>query len=349
MAFERETATVGASGCRLTSSLAALAAVALQACSGDKVEPSTPEAPTRVSLPATAAATATDAGATSDSPKAPACAARPELAKGLAVEERTLLESICTVTRNPEGYLECEQCPSWTSMAGDRPGPRLQHVLEEPFVHPECREVLLDLVGCEAQANNGGGTVLAHAEGGRWQPVRYFAGLHANGCRPMPQADGHSRLACAPEWTGTGGGGTSVIVVDLRSREFAHLITAEYGTMDLSPSACHDWVQIKGHRVVDANADGHPDVAVDIGYDDTGKQCLSANHSGQAATLEFLAIPDRFGLVPNGSTIKLLAYGSDEEPIDPSVADAAKPPPAESHEIKPESIASTPIGYRDLR
>jgi len=214
------------------------------------------------------------------------------------------------------------------------------------FVDHNCQEVLLDLGGCEPTMYNVSGSVLLHAIGSAWRPVKYFPGFESRPCQSLTLADGRERLLCWSHWRTTAGRGTTVFVADLKDEKQVDLIWQ--GVFDESPTACRDWVEILSVGMYDADGDANADVIVDVNYDASGRQCLTAQRRGKRARLEFIARSDVFAFQPSEPSAEILSFAEPQEKLDPKVAAALRsrprkrPQPIEPSELHSVSIDGAP-------
>ncbi|WP_424949783.1 hypothetical protein [Deinococcus sp.] len=193
-----------------------------------------------------------------------------------AKQARELLASVC---RSGATTGTCKTCPDFVGEAGFEGTMTLEAVTYGRFLNNTDTYALLDLSGCEAHANNFGGSVLLQWRGlTRWDFVKYLPGLRSGDCQKYPAAGGRETLLCEGGYMGMGIVDTSLFQVDLARYPAGTSDKPDYGTLFIledSTAAClstatvqslESWEQVK------LNGDALPDLRVKVrsGFGKTG-------------------------------------------------------------------------------
>lgn len=111
---------------------------------------------------------------------------------------RQMLQGVCDqgAIKMHRGVGRCSTCPSYTTLAGEKSGFTVTGVITGPFSIKNQQEVLLNLEGCESDADLRGGMVLLRKADSGWSRVAYTKGFRLRDCFKYEVADSHFALVC---------------------------------------------------------------------------------------------------------------------------------------------------------
>jgi len=118
------------------------------------------------------------------------------------------------ITHDKDGKTSgCRVCPKATDFFGQ---PRISWEMRAEmaghFTSAKNSSLLLDGTGCDAHANNLGGTFVFAVTGEKVRLLRYENGLITDQCQRFAYADGRDGLACRGGWMGQGEADLTVFV-----------------------------------------------------------------------------------------------------------------------------------------
>jgi hypothetical protein len=121
-----------------------------------------------------------------------------------AKEVAELLPVICTGSRIKNENSSCSPCPKKMG-DGNTDAMKLETVLYGHFLGAQETNAILDVSGCEAHANNYGGTLILRWYGLRnWKFVRYEPGARSNDCLKYAARGGRDLRVCRQYYTQMG-------------------------------------------------------------------------------------------------------------------------------------------------
>lgn len=112
--------------------------------------------------------------------------------------ERQMLRSVCDQgsIKMYDRVSYCSVCPSYTSRSGDKEKFAIVDSVLGSFTSGHEEEVLLNMKGCESEANLGGGMVLLRHAGSGWSRLHYQKGSRLRDCLEYPMEDDKYTLIC---------------------------------------------------------------------------------------------------------------------------------------------------------
>jgi hypothetical protein len=187
-----------------------------------------------------------------------------------ARQAQELLSAVC---KNQigigNGGAFCKPCPKFVSAAsgaGLDESFVLNTVLFGKFFNSRQTHALLDFRGCEAHANNFGGTVILRWEGlTNWSFVRYEPGNRTDDCLKYRARDGYDLLVCRGYYAHMGFEIEGFGVLNYaRKAGDANLVTlTSNGGQCMNPK--FNRFEVQGVERRDLNRDGRPDLRVVVG------------------------------------------------------------------------------------
>lgn len=121
--------------------------------------------------------------------------------------ERQMLRGVCDQgqIKMHKGVGLCAVCPSYTTSAGEKGGFAITDLISGSFTAGNAREVLLNMEGCESDADLRGGMVLLRHSGSGWSRIHYNKAYRLRDCLKYPLAGGKYALLCNQSMSGKDG------------------------------------------------------------------------------------------------------------------------------------------------
>jgi hypothetical protein len=231
----------------------------------------------------------------------------------------------------------CKTCPSYTGFAESGSMSGTLELLAKGNFTGQGPELLVKLVGCEAHAQNWGGTVLVRQEQAGWAAIWYQPGFVPQECLLRAASDGHQLLACLENYGYNGPTyDTTATVIDLKQERIHQLYT----------SMCED-----GRDLVKVKWGTKPDLDVLL----TVRQVKKARSDemgcppdqGPERFLKIGYVLQNGDYAPNAQGATLLRSLVPTQDVDPSVRAAAlsshAPLPADVRPASSKPFSATPL------
>ncbi|MHC5770761.1 MAG: hypothetical protein ACYTXI_35325 [Nostoc sp.] len=174
-----------------------------------------------------------------------------------------LMRGVCGKDNiNSSNPKSCTKCPSFAGNGGG--SGTLTSVIYGSFTKSGSTEAFVDLEGCQAHAQNWGGSVLLSRASRSWSVVRYEAGLRSDSCLKIPNRTGRHSLVCEGSHLGQGylSSQLDALEIGLTKTRTTNLLTVGSNTGSCRPPYYE--VQIKDFLAQDTNEDRLLDLVVKV-------------------------------------------------------------------------------------
>lgn len=132
------------------------------------------------------------------------------------------------------------------------------------FTDSNAEEMLVITSGCEAHANNWGGSMLLRKTGTAWKKIFYRAG-HPGKCKKIHSMNNQSELLCHDEYMNQGYGSDRLVHYRITEDGFEVLNILYHGESDEGAlDSTQKNTQIKNWKLDDIDQDGYLDVVINI-------------------------------------------------------------------------------------